>query len=77
MQPDELRFAGNLAMLAVVGAGMLDHPGVCGRVFMALGKNGVNVRMIDMGASEMNIIVGVDEADYNRSIQAVYHEFYR
>lgn len=43
---------------------------------MALGSIDVNVRMIDMGASEMNIIVGVAEEDYERSIQAIYHQFF-
>lgn len=77
VQPDELRFADGLAMLAVVGCGMTNKPGVAGQVFTALGNIDVNVRMIDMGASEMNIVVGVSEECYEKSIQAIYRQFFQ
>jgi len=76
VQPDELCFFDGLAVIAVVGSGMSNRPGVAGHVFMALGDAKINVRMIDMGASEMNIIVGVDERDYEKSIQAIYSRFF-
>lgn len=76
VHPDMLRVSGGLAMIAVVGCGMIAEPGVAGRVFSAVGRIGVNVRMIDMGSGEMNIVLGVDERCYEDSIRAVYHEFF-
>ena len=64
-----------MALIATVGRGMVKAKGTAARVFMALANAGVNVRMIDQGSSELNIIVGVDEHDYIPALRAIYNEF--
>lgn len=74
--PDAIRITDGMAMIAVVGCGMARNPGVAGKVFTALGRIGINVRMIDMGSREMNIVLGVSEHDYESGMRAIYHEFF-
>jgi aspartate kinase len=54
---------------------MAFRPGTAARLFSALSKEGINVRMIDQGSSELNIIVAVNDSDYEKAIMAIYHEF--
>lgn len=74
-KPDNISVLENMALIATVGRGMNHIIGISGRLFGALGKAKVNVRMIDQGSSEMNIIVGVEEADFEKAVQAIYTEF--
>lgn len=74
--PDGLTILDGLAMIAVVGRGMIDKPGIAGRLFSAVGEIGVNVRVIDMGSSEMNIVIGVKEEDYEESMRAIFARFF-
>lgn len=74
-QPDSLEVYKGLALVATVGRGMIHNIGVAARLFDALAKHNVNIRMIDQGSSEMNIIVGVDENDFETAIKAIYSEF--
>ena len=73
--PDHIGVEDGLALIAVVGRGMISAKGTAGRVFRAIASKGVNIRMIDQGSSEINIIIGVDETDYIRAIEAIYEEF--
>jgi aspartate kinase len=73
-RPDRLTVSENMALVATVGRGMPKTPGVAGRLFGALAAAHVNVRMIDQG-SGINIIVGVDEVDYEAAIRAIYEAF--
>lgn len=73
--PDRLEVYENMALIATVGRGMMHTPGVAARVFGALAGAGINVRMIDQGSSEINIIVGVEEADFNGAVRAIYQAF--
>ena len=66
----------SLALIAIVGHGMSNQTGTAARVFTALAKANINIKMIDQGSSEINIIVGVNGDDLNRSIAAIYHEFF-
>ncbi|MBQ4340703.1 MAG: aspartate kinase [Firmicutes bacterium] len=75
MSPDTLEVHSNLALIATVGHGMIKRPGVSATLFTALYQAGVNIRMIDQGSSEMNIIVGVEEADFETAIKAIYKAF--
>jgi len=75
-QPDSLEVFKGLALIATVGRGMISQVGVAGRLFTALAENNVNIRMIDQGSSEINIIVGVDEKDFEKAIRAIYNAFY-
>lgn len=74
-QPDDVTAFSDMALIATVGRGMARTPGCAGKLFNALGNNGINVRMIDQGSSELNIIVGVDAADFERAIKAIYEAF--
>jgi len=76
LNPDELECEDGLALIAVVGHGMAYAIGTAQRVFKAISDAGVNCRMIDQGSTEMNIIVGVDEEDYEKAIRAIYKEFF-
>ena len=75
VHPDHISVEAGLALIAVVGRGMISAKGTAGRVFRAAATKGVNIRMIDQGSSEINIIMGVDEADYVRAIEGIYEEF--
>ena len=75
VNPDESSITSGLAMLATVGQGMNHHIGVAARLTGALARAGVNIRVIDQGSSEMNIIVGVEEDDFAAAMRAIYNEF--
>lgn len=74
-RPDSIVCEDGLALLAVVGRGMVKARGTAARVFDAISGAGINIRMIDQGSSELNIIVGVEEKDLEKALQAIYHEF--
>lgn len=74
-EPDTLTIHDDLGIIATVGRGMVHNPGTAARLFMALSREHVNVRMIDQGSSELSILVGVDSADFQRAIRAIYYEF--
>lgn len=76
LAPDYIRVSENIALVATVGHGMAQNIGTSARLFNALSEAGVNVRMIDQGSSELNIIVGIDNADYEKGVRAIYHEFF-
>lgn len=75
VQPDNIDIFENVSLIATVGAGMAKRPGVSAKLFSALYEAGVNIRMIDQGSSEMNIIVGVETKDFNEAIKAIYKAF--
>jgi len=75
VSPDRLEIQGDLALIATVGHGMAYKPGTASRLFTALSRVGVNIKMIDQGSSEMNIIVAVKGDDYEKAINAIYEEF--
>jgi aspartate kinase len=72
LEPDTLEVEGDLALIAVVGEGMSHQVGMAAKAFVALRDANVNIRIIDQGASEYNIIVGVDNQDYENAIRALY-----
>ncbi len=74
-QPDVLSIHDHMAIIATVGRGMVSNCGTAARLFSAMSRAGINVRMIDQGSSELSIIVGVDDADFERTIEAIYNEF--
>ena len=75
MQPDSIRVSHDLALIAVVGHGMVRKIGVAANLFNALAREKVNIQIIDQGSSEINIILGVAEEDFNQSIKAIYQAF--
>jgi aspartate kinase len=75
LNPDRVEILDGYALIATVGEGMAYHPGIAGRLFAALGAAGINVRIIDQGSSEINIIVGVESKDYEAAVRAIYQAF--
>lgn len=74
-KPDSVELESNIALIAVVGRGMRATRGTSGRIFSALAHANVNVKMIDQGSSELNIIIGVSDADFEKAIKAIYDIF--
>jgi len=75
LEPDTVDVFHDIALIATVGCGMSQRPGVSAKLFTALADAGVNIRMIDQGSSEMNIIVGVSNRDFEKAIRAIYQAF--
>jgi len=75
VSPDSVAFEDGLALIAVVGRGMVQNKGTAAKVFKACAESGINIRMIDQGSSEINIIIGVAELDFNKACNAIYREF--
>ena len=74
-QPDRLEVLDNIAVIAAVGHRMAFRPGVSGKIFAALGEAGINIRMINQGPDELNIIFGVDNKDFADAIRVLYNSF--
>lgn len=72
LRPDTITVQDDIALLAVVGHGMISTTGVAAKVFTALAKGGVNIRMISQGASELSIIIGIDNDAFETAVAAVY-----
>ena len=77
VNPDSISVQGELSLVAVVGKNMKNTRGTGAKALTALADAGISVRMIDQGASEINIILGVDTCDYKRAVNAVYQAFFK
>lgn len=75
VEPDFVELESDLALIAVVGRGMKATRGTAGRIFSALAHARINVKMIDQGSSELNIIIGVKNSDFEQAIKAIYDIF--
>lgn len=75
VEPDSVDLESDLALIAVVGRGMKATRGTAGRIFSALAHARINVKMIDQGSSELNIIIGVKNADFETATKAIYDIF--
>ena len=75
VQPDRLEVLDNISVIAAVGHRMAFRPGVSGKIFAALGEAGINIRMINQGPDELNIIFGVDNHDFEKAICVLYNSF--
>lgn len=76
VSPDYVHVTENISLVATVGHGMARRSGTAARLFTALAKSNINIQMIDQGSSELNIIVGVANNDYEKCIAAIYREFF-
>lgn len=74
-EPDSLEVHDQIAVVAAVGRKMAFRPGISGKIFAALGEAGINIRMINQGPDELNIIFGVDNADFADAIRVLYNSF--
>lgn len=75
VKPDTLEVHDQIAIVAAVGRKMAYRPGISGRLFAALGEAGINIRMINQGPDELNIIFGVDNRDFSAAIRVLYDSF--
>ena len=75
VQPDTLDVHDQIAIVAAVGRKMAYRPGISGKIFAALGEAGINIRMINQGPDELNIILGVDNRDFAEAIRVLYNSF--
>ena len=76
VSPDTVRVTEDIALIATVGYGMSSSIGTSARLFNAVAKANINIKIIDQGSSEINIIVGVRNEDYEKCIRAIYGEFF-
>ena len=76
VSPDAIELKRGIALIATVGHGMAFKPGCSAKLCTALANAKINIRMLDQGASELNIIVGVSDSDYENAVKAIYHAFY-
>ena len=74
-KPDTLDVHHHIAVVAAVGRKMAFRPGISGKIFKALGESGINIRMINQGPDELNIIFGVDNKDFKEAIRVLYNSF--
>ena len=74
-QPDSIEISAGIALIATVGHGMTSAPGTAAKLFTALSEAGVNIRMIDQGSSELNILVGISVEDFETAMNAIYRAF--
>lgn len=74
-EPDTLDVHHHIAVVAAVGRKMAFRPGISGKLFAALGESGINIRMINQGPDELNIIFGVDNKDFKKAIRVLYNSF--
>ena len=75
VEPDTLEVHDQIAVVAAVGRQMAFRPGISGKIFAALGASGINIRMINQGPDELNIIFGVDNKDFKKAIRTLYDSF--
>jgi aspartate kinase len=75
MKPDDLSVHEDISLIAVVGLGMSRRPGTSAKICTALADEAINIRMLNQGSSEINIIIGVDTADFENAIKAIYNAF--
>ena len=74
-KPDSIEVFSNMALIATVGRGMRKHVGTAAKLFSSLAKGDINIRMIDQGSSEINIIVGVENEDFEKAVVSIYEGF--
>lgn len=75
VKPDKIYIQDGIALIAVVGRAMVKAKGTAAKLFSAIAKAGINVKMIDQGSDELNIILGIEESDFEKAISAIYNEF--
>ena len=72
LAPDSVQIVNEVSLIAIVGRKLAENVGIAGKIFTALGENNINIRMIEQGADEINIIIGVNDTDYAKAIKVLY-----
>ena len=73
LAPDSVQIVNEISLIAIVGRKLADNIGIAGKIFSALGENNINIRMIEQGADEINIIIGVDDINFKKTIRVLYN----
>ncbi len=73
LKPDSIKIANEVSLIAIVGRKLACNVGIAGKIFTALGENDINIRMIEQGADEINIIIGVDDINFKKTIRVLYN----
>ena len=73
LKPDTINIANEISLIAIVGRKLASNIGIAGKIFTALGENDINIRMIEQGADEINIIIGVDDINFKKTIRVLYN----
>lgn len=73
--PDSILVHPNMALIATVGNGMSSNKGIAAKIFTSLSESNVNIRMIDQGSSEINILIGIENDDFEKGINSIYNAF--
>ena len=73
LQPDSVKIDNEISLIAIVGRKLQSNIGIAGKIFTALGENDINIKMIEQGADEINIIIGVDNANFKKTIRVLYN----
>ena len=73
LKPDTINIANEISLIAIVGRKLASNIGIAGKIFTALGENDINIRMIEQGADEINIIIGVDDINFKKTIKVLYN----
>ncbi|MGM9666166.1 MAG: aspartate kinase [Eubacteriales bacterium] len=73
LKPDNIKITNEISLIAIVGRKLAFNIGIAGKIFTALGENNINIRMIEQGADEINIIIGVDDKDFKKAIRVLYN----
>ena len=77
LEPEHIRVLDHLSLIAVVGRGMVKNTGISGKIFGELGNNNINIQTISQGADELNILLGVHNNDFEKTIKVIYEKFIR
>jgi len=75
LHPDEITVVSDIALIAVVGKGLSRTVGIASKITTALAEAGINIRMLNQGTSEINVIIGVEAADFENAVRAIYSSF--
>jgi aspartate kinase len=74
-KPDSIKVCEGVSLVAIIGRRMAGHAGVSGKLFAILGEQGINIRMIEQGSDEINIVLGVMDSDFAATIKTLYNSF--
>lgn len=74
-KPDSITTYSDMSLVAIVGRGMINNRGASAKIFTTLANNGVNIKMITQGSSELNVIIGIESKDFNKAISSIYEAF--
>ena len=73
LAPDTIKIDNEISLIAIVGRKLQANIGIAGKIFTALGENNINIKMIEQGADEINIIIGVDDRNFKDTIKVLYN----